>query len=223
MKVSRTRISRHSGGASRRDGKRGWSLRVRTASLAALFVCPLFSITVAPVQLSVHGSANELTVSAPNFHFLTGKALDRLHDGLSVPFDAQLSLVPALMKSAPQTSALQRAFDRFVVSYDLWEEKFSVTSLREPRTSASHLTAAAAEAWCLENLRLPLAGVNSAGDLRLRLELRSAETKETNPLLADAGISLTGLIEVFSRPPRSQQQKWMIESAPFRLLDLKKS
>jgi len=188
-------------------------------ALSALFVSPVFAITVAPVELQVHGNPDELTVSSPRFHFLTGKALDRLHDGLSVPFDAQLSLVQATAQASP----LQRAFNRFVVSYDLWEEKFSVTSLRDPRTSASHLTASAAEMWCMESLRLPLAGVNSTANLRLRLELRSAETKDSNPLLADAGISLTGLIEIFSRPPRSQQQKWTLESAPFHLLDFKKS
>lgn len=185
---------------------------------------PVFAITVPPLELQVHGNADELSVTAPGFHFLTGKALDRLHDGLAVPFDAQLSLVRAIIPSSPQSSSLQRAFDRFVISYDLWEEKFSVTRLREPRTSASHLSASAAEAWCIESLRLPLSGVNSAGDLRLRLELRSAETKDANPLLANGGISLTGLIEIFSRPPRSQQQKWpVLESAPFRLPDSRKS
>lgn len=187
--------------------------------LAAMFVFPLFAITVRPVQLQVHENGNELTVAAPGFHFLTGKALARLHDGLSVPFDAQLSLLTA----ASHSSAVQRSFDRFVVSYDLWEEKFSVTRLREPRTSASHLSAAAAETWCLENLRLPLAGIEDSGAVRLRLDLRSAETKDAGPLAAGPGINLASLIEIFSRPARSQQQVWTVESAPFRLLDFKRS
>ena len=45
-------------------------------ALSALFVSPVFAITVAPVELQVHGNPDELTVSSPRFHFLTGKALE---------------------------------------------------------------------------------------------------------------------------------------------------
>jgi hypothetical protein len=37
----------------------------------------------------------------------------------------------------------------------------------------------------------------------------------------DPGISITTLIELFSRPPRSQQDRWTLESAAFRLPEQK--
>jgi hypothetical protein len=187
----------------------------------ALLIClasPLLSVNLAAPELVVRRAGEELSVSAPRFHFLTGKALDRLHDGVAMPFDAQLSLF-----SASHPSPLGRTVDRFVFSYDLWEEKFSVVRLREPRLSVSHLTAAAAEAWCLESLRMPINGLDPNGNFRLSLELRSEEPKEANPLLGEPGISLSALIEVFSRPARNLQQKWTIESSPFRLLDFRKT
>ena len=56
---------------------------------------------------------------------------------------------------------LRRGFERFVVSYDLWEEKFSATRMRTARTSASHLSAEAAEAWCLDHLSVPAGGLTT--------------------------------------------------------------
>lgn len=194
------------------------SFFVHALGFTALAVSPLFAITPAPAQLDIRANADEISVTAPRFHFLTGKALGRLRDGVSVPFAAQLSLL-----SSSQASPIQRAVDRFVVSYDLWEEKFAVTRLREPRMSVSHLTAEAAEQWCIERMHLPMIGIRPAGDLRIRLELRSEETKDTNPLLADSGVNLAGLIDLFSRPPRREQEKWIVESAPFRLPDFRKS
>jgi hypothetical protein len=175
----------------------------------------LLALSISNDSLTPRRTDGELRVSAPHLHFLTGRALQRLHDGVSLPFDFQLSVAAGL-----QTNVIERSLDRFVVSYDLWEEKFSVMRPRSLRRSSPRLSAIGAESWCLENLSVPLAGLPSDRDLWARLEIRSADAKQGSPL-ADPGISLTSLIEIFSRPARGQQEHWALESAPFRIADVK--
>jgi len=155
----------------------------------------------------------DLRVSAPRLHFLTGRTLQRLHDGVSVPLDFQLSIA-----AGAHTNVIERSLDRFVVSYDLWEEKFSVMRPRGVRKASPRLSANGAESWCLENLSIPAAGLPADRDLWARLEIRSVDMRQESPL-ADPGISLTALIDIFSRPARGQQEHWALESAPFRLAE----
>ena len=175
----------------------------------------LLALSISNDSLTPHRADGELRVSAPHLHFLTGRTLQRLHDGVSLPFDFQLSVAAGL-----QANVIERSFDRFVVSYDLWEEKFSVMRPRSIRRSSPRLSAIGAESWCLENLSVRVAGLPSDRDLWARLEIRGADAKQGSPL-ADPGISLTSLIEVFSRPARGQQEHWVLESAPFRIADVK--
>jgi len=184
--------------------------------LTALVAYDLFALGVSTPELAVRSSADELHVSAPRLHFLTGKSLQRLHDGAAVPFDFQLSLA-----AGTHNNVVAQALERFIVSYDVWEEKFSVVRLRDFRKSGSHLSANAAEAWCLDNIFASKANLPANQQLWARLEIRSAEQKELAAISQDSGISLTALIEVFSRPTRPQQEHWALESAPFRLADLK--
>src|SRR5688572_24208583 len=102
-------------------------------------------------ELTVRSTGDALKVAAPNFHFLSGKPLSRIRDGNAVSFDFQLSVL-----ADSRTSVLRRTFERFVISYDLWEERFSVTRMRSSQASASRLTVEAAEAWCLDGIALPL-------------------------------------------------------------------
>jgi len=189
----------------------------RVSLLLALGAAQLFALSIAATSLAVRWDRDRLAVSAPQLHFLTGKALNRLHDGASVAFDAQLSLL-ALAQPAP----LQRDVDRFVVSYDLWEEKFAVARLGIPSSSASHLSAEGVETWCIESMGLWPKGVDPGQTVRMRLELRAEDSREQSLLPAESGISLSGLIEIFSRPARTQQQKWLVESNPFRIRDFRK-
>jgi len=115
---------------------------------------------------------------------------------------------------------LQRTFDRFVVSYDVWGETFAVVETNEARKGVSHLAASTAESWCIEQMGLSSAGVPLERDLWLRLEVR-AEEPLASPL-SESGLSLTSLIDLFSKPPRSQSQEWIAESAAFRLPNLKR-
>src|SRR5262249_35682277 len=95
-----------------------------------------------------------LYISAPNLHFLSGKPLERLLDGRTVTFIAQLSLsldgYKTFVRQKPQ---------RFVFSCDIWEpDKFYVTRLESSPTRRG-FTAPAAEAWCLESLAISTSGI----------------------------------------------------------------
>jgi hypothetical protein len=175
----------------------------------------LLALSISNESLTLRRADGELRVSAPRLHFLTGRTLQRLHDGVSVPLDFQLSIAAGV-----QTNVVERSLERFVVSYDLWEEKFSVMRPRTVRTASPRLSANGAEAWCLENLSIPVAGLPADRDLWARLEIRSVDLKRESPL-ADPGISLATLIEIFSRPARGQQEHWALESLPFRLAEVK--
>jgi hypothetical protein len=174
-------------------------------------------------ELAVHWRNDELHISAPKLHFIAGHSLDRLKSGDSVPFDFQL-----LLWRETRGNLTARSLERFVVSYDLWEEKFAVTkvranaSLREG-TSVSHLTGPAAEAWCVDHIALPSPGLGPTQPFWVRLEIRSAEPRQTAGVVDESGVSLTRLIDLFSHPIRSDQQKWTVEAGPLKLDDLKRS
>jgi hypothetical protein len=165
---------------------------------------------------------DKLQITAPKLHFLAGRPLERLKDGATVPFDFQLT-----MWVDQRDRVYARSLERFAISYDLWEESFSVTQLRTPRRSASRLSSPAAEAWCLDKMSL------SAGDLRpeqpvwLKLEVRAGDGKEQPVFgrgnVTESGISLTSLIEIFSRPATSQQRTWTYETGPLKVSDLRKA
>ena len=96
----------------------------------------------AAAPLTVTWDGDDIHIAAPQLHFLSGKALERLKNGAAVGFLSQLTL-----STDGNKTIYRRRPERFVVSYDLWEERFSVVTMGSARRSASHLTAAGAEAW----------------------------------------------------------------------------
>jgi hypothetical protein len=158
-----------------------------------------------------------LYVAAPDFHFLTGKTLDRLKDGGSVTFLAQLSL-----SLDDNRTILKPVRQRFIFSYDIWQEKFSVVRLGSS-TPRRGLSAAAAEAWCLESLAITTANVPPDQKVWLRLDLRVADLKDQADMVGDPPISLLRLIETFAHPARTLQPHWTLDQPPFRLGDLKRA
>ncbi len=190
--------------------------RLIQVCLPAVLCLRLCGLSVSGEDLLPRYHDGSLQVSARRLHFITGRTLERLRNGISVPFDFQLTI-----SAGTKSNALARAFERFVVSYDLWEEKFSVVRLRD-RKSSQRLSATQAESWCLDNVSVPEAGIRNGENLWARLEIRSAETREQTAASGGDGISLTTLIEIFSRPVRAQQERWALETGPFRLAELKR-
>ncbi len=190
-----------------------------------------FLLALAAEDLMLRLRDEELHINAPRLHFITGTSLDRLKNGADARFDFQLSL-----SLDSRTNLFDRAVERIAVSYDLWEEKYSVTRLSSTSTlrgtlsrrshefrSASHLTAEGAENWCVDNLAVSTSGINPSQLLWMRFEIRTVDPKETSPLFGDTGVSLTRLIDLFSHPPRTGQQRWSLETGPIRLSDIRKS
>jgi hypothetical protein len=68
---------------------------------------------------------------------------------------------------------------------------------------------------------LPAASLPFEKELWARLEVRSVDQKPQAAAAADPGISIVSLVELFSRPPRPQQDHWSLESAAFHLAELK--
>jgi len=165
---------------------------------------------------------NRLEFAAPRLHFLSGRPLERLRNAAEVPFDFQITLW-----TGNHQHVARNVFDRFVVSYDLWEETFSVSKIQNPRRAGSHFTAAAAEAWCLDQMTMDVTGLSGSEPLWARLEVRAQDsTKDSNLALGrgsitETGISLNNLIEIFSRPPPSQQPRYVLEAGPVTLDSLR--
>jgi len=158
-----------------------------------------------------------LKVAAPKLRFITGKPLQRLRDGAPVPFAIQLSL----RLSPAAASPVYRDIQRSVLSYDLWEQRFSVTRLGPGHRTASHPTAEAAEAWCLSEMSLDPAGLATSQRFWVRLEIR-AEDPVNRAAAGGDSMTLARLIEIFSRRTRGEEKSWNAEAGPFSLADLRR-
>ena len=70
-----------------------------------------------------------------------GKPMELLHNAASVPFNFSVTLW-----SQNRNHIYTRNFEQFIISYDLWEEKFKVVKTMSPVGKMEHLTSEAAEA-----------------------------------------------------------------------------
>ena len=188
--------------------------------IAAFLSGLAFAMFAEELILSTHES--RLEFAAPRVHFLVGKPLDRLRNASEVPFDFKITLW-----SGSRSHKLREAQDRFVVSYDLFEETFSVTKMVAPRRTARHLTNTAAEAWCLQQMSQDVSGVGPKEQLWASLEIRAQDGKEAGaPFgpgnITDSGISLTSLILILSRPAATTQPHWNVETGPVTLEELRR-
>jgi hypothetical protein len=164
-------------------------------------------------SLTVSTVSGALQVRAPGFHFIAGEPLARLKDGQTVSVELAVNVLPNQGASA----AAQRR-DVFVLSYDLWEERFAVRVSGTPPRTISHLSPAAAEAWCLQQLAVPVDALGSLGrnvPFWVRLDYRVLNGSSA-PERDRGGLTLGGLIEVFSRR-QAGEIAHSIEAGPFRV------
>jgi hypothetical protein len=182
-----------------------------------------FALAMWAEEVILHWRDNRLEFSAPRVDFLRGKPLEMLHNAAPVPFDFQVTLF-----SGTREHVFQRLPDRFVVSYDLWEERFRVVKTQSPVRRVEHLSSADAEKWCWDQMAIDVGGVGPTEPLWVRLEIR-AEDGRDGPLFGrgsvnESGLSLTSLIELFSQPARREQSHWgPFDMGPFTLEELKRS
>ena len=171
--------------------------------------------SLAAPRLLVRREGDSLRISAPQIRFLTGKPLEQLKNGAKVSFISQIAITgeAGVVLARPHV-------DRFVISYDLWEERFAATRLGPPPRSAQRLNIPATEAFCLDSVTAIPASLTPARMFWIKLELRAEDPKDVAAIVGEPGINLTRLVEVFSRPPRSQQPRWTEIAGPLRLQDL---
>ena len=177
---------------------------------------PLFRAG-AETALDVTFDGDSLRPEVAGLHFLTGKALDRLKDARTVAFVSQLTLL-----GEDHTTVFRRAPQRFYVSYAIWDEKFKVTMPGATPESSVWPTAAQAENWCVENLAISALGMAPDRRYWLRFDLGTIDPKDLSRVWTDSGISISGLIETFSRKPDPHQMHWMLEKR-LRLIDLRRT
>jgi hypothetical protein len=173
-------------------------------------------------ELVLRSQGTRVDFSAPRLHYIAGRPLARLKNAEPVAFDFQ-----ARLAAGSKSNVVKQTTARFVISYDLWEERYSVIKTTPSRKTASHLLAPDAEAWCLQEMSIvDLGNIPATQPLWASLDIRTVEESESRLFsrsdISDAGISLNGLIELFSKPSRATQAHWVLEAGPLTLEQLRR-
>jgi len=186
--------------------------------LLVLLGGPAASVSAQTLSIDAVGDAVKIRTGA--FSFLKGTPLARLKDGRSVRVELAAMVLPG---PGQEPAATTRRI--FAVSYDLWEERFAVTTVGARPQSVSHLTLASAEAWCLEQLAIPLNALGTLGrdvPFWVRLEYRLLDVEGTSDS-TDSGYTLQALIDLLSRrrkpaspSPEQSESPRALEGGPFR-------
>ena len=188
----------------------------RTRVVLVLLAClawPFLRLSAQAVTIREAGDL--LMIRAPGLAFLKGEPLARLKDGRSVRVELAVLVLPA-----PGKSPVAAARRVFALSYDLWEERFAVTLVDQRSRAVSHLAAPAAEAWCVDQLAVPIASLDALGrDPRfwIRLEYRILDGDGAPDPDNGGGFTLQGLIDVLSRRRRPEPSAQGLDAGPFRL------
>ncbi len=191
------------------------------AALVAGGAIHVFAVEYNVLRLAARLDGEVLHIFAPNFSFLNGKPLERLKDGASIAFIAQLTVSSSPNYVVPDA----RSVARFAVSYDIWEERFSVTKITDrpdQKRTVSHLPGPEAEAWCFNNLAISRNDVPADKPFYLQLDLRVEDPRDQAGVIGDSGISIARMVQIFSRPVREKQVHWLLDSGPVRLEDFRK-
>jgi hypothetical protein len=178
-----------------------------------LTVAGTLALQAQTASLVVERRGGFLDLHAPQLHFLEGKPLEQLRNGASVTYIFELTLVS-------DQKTVTRLQERFILSFDLWEERFSIVRPGSAGRSSSHLTAAMAEAWCLSNLRTPVPAIGPEKSFVLKLDCRTAGDESEGESSDSSSLTLASLIDALSRKARDAPPRWQAVSGPLRLADL---
>lgn len=171
-------------------------------------------VLLAGQSLGVLAMEGLLHVRMPQWGFIEGPVSQRLQDGRSVRIDFEFSVLERAQ--GPSVAKAQHSFN---LSFDLWEQRYAVTQVGNQPRSISHLTARAAESWCLDNISLPLASIGRFArqtPFWVRLQYRAQDRMATaDP--DDSTFTLQTLIDALSRRRQDQERAKSVEAGPFRL------
>jgi hypothetical protein len=176
--------------------------------IAALFVC---SQTIVGQSLDVRLDGEQLRVIVNRVRLLSGEPLQKLRDGASVTYVVRLAAL-----SGQAGSVLARADYRFVISYDIFEERFQVSRIQPSPRVMSHLTMAAAESMFFELSELSVRNLPADRPFWIRWECRVEDSAKDT----DSTTTLDGLVDLFGRRPTKQPARSVVEAGPFKLSTL---
>lgn len=182
--------------------------------LAAALVA--WALEVAPSAQSVSfrliDGSNFVRARVERIGFIAGPVLARLKDGRSMRVNLELTI--ARSENSPPVASSKSVFQ---VSYDLWEERFSTTLTGAVPRSASHLTAAGSEAWCLDQLAIRTETLQSVGRGTLFAQVTYAVRDEEDLEARQDTLSLRGLIDRLSRRDSGNEWHGTVRSGPVHL------
>ena len=187
---------------------------VNVRALAVFALLAGWTVPASGQPLSVTVAGDVVRIHAAGWTFLDGEPVDRLKDGRTVRVE-----IAAIALAAPGKAPVAAVRRIFSLSYDLWEERFAVAVAGARAASVSHLTAAAAEAWCVEQLAIPLASLAPLHDPRfwIRLECRILDGDGTTDADESEGLTLQRIIDTLSRRRKNDTPARAVEGGPFRL------
>jgi len=159
---------------------------------------------------------DQLRVSAPQLNFLGGDSLQRLHNGIAMNFVFSLGIGSA-RNARPATVGTFI----FVVSYDIFEEKFAVNRISPNPRSATHLSESAVQSWCLDSIALPVVNLSSDQSFWVTLEYHTEDTRPTDSD-SNSGSLIGQLVDIFSRKNQKQESRASFVLGPFRISELRK-
>jgi hypothetical protein len=191
-------------------------IRILLLAVASVLCAGGLVLSQSSLRLKRHG--DYLSVTAPQFQFLSGRAVEKLRNGSTVTYI--LTLTVASERSKNPAFVLQK---KFAVSFDLWEEKYSVVQKNPNGRSASRLNAAGAEQWCLESLPIPAGSVPERSPFMVRLECAIEDDAEKEKPENRPGLTLATLIDVLSRKKQEEPFRLEATAGPFVLEQLKQT
>jgi hypothetical protein len=191
-------------------------VRAKHVGIVLLVFLAGFRVGMWAAELVSHWNGERLRIAAPELHYLTGHPLEDLKNGSPVTYAMELSLA-----AGARNLIRQRAFERFAFSYDIWEERFAVTRLRDSR-SVANLSAPAAESWCLDQMDISTSGIARDTPVWIKLDIRVEDARGRRGLIPEPGMNLARLIDLFSQPRPPHQPGWLLDAGPLMLKDLRK-
>jgi len=187
----------------------------RAAGIALVaLACLGVPYRLAAQSLTVRAAGDMLQVRGSGLRLIESAVAEHLKDGRSVRVDFEMTIL-----DKAQGAAVTQNRQSFVLSFDLWEQRYAVTRTGAAPRSISHLTARDAEAWCVENLSIPLTALGRfSRDLPfwVRVEFRVQE-QPPPPDDTQGPLALRTLIEVFSRRGSEQALDRTFTAGPFRI------
>jgi hypothetical protein len=180
-----------------------------------MFVLIASPLALIAQSLTVRAVGDMLHVRSGGLGMIEGPVLDHLKDGRSVRVDVEVTIL-----DKPKGRAITQERQSFNLSFDLWEQRLAVTRSGTAPRSVSHLTSKDAEAWCLDNVTVPVNALGRFGrdvPFWVRVDYRVQDQTPASSPEDDSTFTLRRLIDVLSRRRQDQDSGKSTEAGPFRL------